>query len=62
MGILSMLIFGTIGIMRRFIPLPSGILAFSRGILGALYLLLFIRVTKRKMETLEFKKISGNSR
>ena len=58
MGILSMLIFGTIGIMRRFIPLPSGILAFSRGILGALYLLLFIRVTKRKMETLEFKSIA----
>ena len=27
----SMLIFGTIGIFRRYIPLPSGLLAFSRG-------------------------------
>ena len=31
----SMLIFGTIGIFRRYIPLSSGMLAFSRGLLGA---------------------------
>ena len=30
----SMLIFGTIGIFRRYIPLPSAFLAFARGILG----------------------------
>lgn len=35
-AVLSMLIFGTIGIFRRYIPLPSGILALSRGLLGAL--------------------------
>lgn len=34
----SMLIFGTIGLFRRYIPLSSGLLAFSRGILGALFL------------------------
>ncbi|MCR4676345.1 MAG: DMT family transporter [Sphaerochaetaceae bacterium] len=38
--IISMLIFGTIGVFRRFIPLPSAFLAFSRGILGGLFLLL----------------------
>ena len=36
--ILSMLIFGTIGILRRHIPLPSGALAFIRGAIGALFL------------------------
>lgn len=37
----SMLIFGTIGIFRRYIPVPSGVLAFVRGLLGAVTLLLF---------------------
>lgn len=37
--ILSMLIFGTIGIFRKLIPLPSGVLAMSRGGIGALFLL-----------------------
>lgn len=31
----AMMIFGTIGIFRRYIPLSSGMLAFSRGILGS---------------------------
>lgn len=39
MFIAAMLIFGTIGIFRRYIPLPSAFLAFSRGILGGLMLL-----------------------
>ena len=47
MFISSMLIFGTIGIFRRYIPLPSAFLAFSRGILGGLFLLAFSRITKK---------------
>ena len=39
----SMLIFGTIGIFRRYIPLSSGLLAFSRGVIGALFLGLFMK-------------------
>ena len=39
----SMLIFGTIGIFRRYIPLSSGLLAFSRGVIGALFLGIFIK-------------------
>jgi len=31
----AMLIFGTIAVFRRNIPLSSGLLAFSRGLLGA---------------------------
>ena len=44
MLIVSMLIFGTIGVFRRYIPLPSAFLAFARGILGGLFLLVFTRV------------------
>lgn len=46
--IISMLIFGTIGIMRRLIPLSSSLLAFTRGILGGVYLVIFMTLTKRK--------------
>ena len=46
MYISSMLIFGTIGIFRRYIPLPSAFLAFSRGILGGLFLLAVSRLRR----------------
>lgn len=46
----SMLIFGTIGVFRRFIPVPSAFLAFSRGLLGGLCILLLLRLKKRKTE------------
>ncbi len=46
--VLSMLIFGTIGIFRRYIPLSSGILALSRGLLGGLFLLVFLKIRKKK--------------
>ena len=50
MFISSMLIFGTIGIFRRYIPLPSAFLAFSRGILGGLFLMAFLKLKRRKPE------------
>ena len=40
----AMFIFGSIGIFRRFIPLSSGLLAFTRGILGAAVLFLFVLI------------------
>ena len=46
--ILSMVIFGTIGIFRRQIDLPSETLAFVRGILGSVFLLLAMRLTGRQ--------------
>ncbi len=42
MFVSSMLIFGSIGVFRRFIPLSSEFLAFSRGILGGLFLIVFL--------------------
>ncbi len=47
MFISSMLIFGTVGILRRYIPLSSALLAFARGILGGLFLLAFVKVRKK---------------
>lgn len=47
MIISSMIIFGTIGVFRKYIPLSSAFLAFSRGILGGLFLLLFIKLRKK---------------
>ncbi len=50
MLISAMLIFGTIGIFRRYIPLSSGMLAFSRGLLGSAFLFVFIRARGGKWE------------
>lgn len=35
----AMCIFGTIGILRRFIPLPSSLIALVRGVVGSVFLL-----------------------
>ena len=40
----SMCIWGTIGLVRRFLPVPSGFLAMARGLLGAAFLLLLVRL------------------
>ncbi|MBR7040543.1 MAG: EamA family transporter [Clostridia bacterium] len=48
MIISSMLIFGTIGVFRRAVPLPSAFLAFSRGITGGLFILAFIKLRRKK--------------
>ncbi len=42
-----MLIFGTIGIFRRYMPFSSAFIAFSRGLLGGMFILLFRRIKKR---------------
>ena len=44
----SMLIFGTIGLLRRFIDLPSAVIACFRGLLGCVLLLLLQRLRGRK--------------
>ena len=47
MIVASMLIFGSIGIFRRYIPLSSALLAFSRGVMGGIFILLFMKLTGR---------------
>ena len=47
----SMLIFGSIGVFRRFILLPSAVIACARGIVGALFLTLFTMVRGKRLFT-----------
>ena len=53
--IISMLIFGTIGIFRKFIPLDSAVISFSRGIIGTLFLIVFLLLKKDKPNFKELK-------
>ena len=45
----SMLILGTIGVFRRYIPLSSSLLSFFRGAIGSLFLLIFLLARGRKV-------------
>lgn len=46
--LLSMAVFGTVGIFVRFIPLPSTAIAFCRGVLGCVFLLILMALTGKK--------------
>lgn len=44
----AMTIFGTVGIFVRYIPLPAATVAFFRGVLGFLFILILMRLTGKK--------------
>lgn len=52
----AMLVFGTVGIFVRQIPLPSATIAFFRGVLGVVTLLLVMLCTKKKPNFSQIKK------
>ena len=54
--IFSMGVFGTIGLFRRLIPLPSGAIAFFRGLIGTLALLLIVFISRKKLDLTAIKK------
>ena len=54
--ILSMCIFGTIGILRRYIPLPSSLIALVRGIIGAGFLGIVTLVRKKPLNRVAVRK------
>ncbi len=54
--ILAMILWGTIGIFRRYIDLSSSLLAFARGIVGALFLYVFLKMRKYNMPKIQSKK------
>ena len=56
---LSMIIFGTIGIFRRYIPLPSSLVAMTRGLTGMLFLLLVMVLRKRGMNRAAVRRKLG---
>ena len=53
---ISMFTFGTIGIVRRNIPLPSDVIAFARGILGGVFLLLYLKISGRSFDRSRIRK------
>lgn len=55
----SMVIFGTIGILRRMIPLPSEALAFARGVLGSIFLLLVLKGSGRRFDAAAARRGAG---
>lgn len=48
MLIAAMTLFGTIGVFRHYIPLPSGLIACARGLIGALSTLALLPILRRK--------------
>ena len=52
----SMCAFGTIGLFRRLIPLPSGTIAFFRGLIGTLTLALVMLVMKKRPDVAAIKR------
>ena len=46
----SMVIFGTIGVVRRYIPLSSAAIAAARGLVGAVFLLLLRLLRRKKLD------------
>ena len=54
--IISMLVFGTIGIFVDGIDMPSGVIAAVRGFMGAAVIILFMFITKRKPDFKAIKK------
>ncbi len=52
----AMLIFGTIGIFRKYIPLSSSTLAMLRGFIGMAFLLLLLLVRKQRLGWVDIRK------
>ena len=54
--ILAMAIFGTIGIFRKYLPLPSGALAMLRGFIGMGFLLILVKIKRQPLSKPAIKK------
>lgn len=52
----AMGVFGTIGLCVRYIPLPSAAVAFTRGVLGCAFLLLFMLLTRKRFDRAAVKQ------
>lgn len=53
--VLSMTIWGTIGLFVRFIPLPAGFIALGRGVIGSVALIAYLKFAKIKFDVEGFK-------
>lgn len=55
--ILAMSIFGTIGIFRQWIPLPSATVALGRSVIGGLFLLLVLALRRKRPELAALRRV-----
>ena len=56
MLITSMVVFGTVGVFRRYIDLSSAMIAMTRGIVGAVFLLLFVLLRGKRLDGAAIRK------
>ena len=54
--IASMCIFGTIGIVRQYIPYPSSFVALIRGIIGTVFLLAVVAFSQKKLDSAAIRR------
>jgi len=60
MQVSSLIIVGTIGIFRRYIPLSSALIAFFRGLIGSISLVVFMKLRRTwRWQSMEAKKLAG---
>ena len=52
----ALIIFGTIGIFRKYIPMSSGLIAMVRGFVGVLFLLLVLAVRRERLSFVAIRK------
>ncbi|WP_197720354.1 DMT family transporter [Slackia heliotrinireducens] len=55
MFVIAVVIWGSIGIFVRYIPMPSSFIAFARGVIGVAFLLAFMAVRGKRMSYAEMK-------
>ena len=61
MIISSMLVFGSIEVFRRYIPASSAFLACSRGLIGGLFIFVFLKLARRGDKATAGRKTAGES-
>lgn len=55
--IIAMVIFGTIGVFRRYIPLSSSMIAMARGLIGVVFLAVLLAI---KRTPISWRAVKGN--
>jgi RarD protein len=58
----AVVLYGTIGMFLRYVSLPSELVAMCRGIIGSLFILLFLQVASRRTDGAGSADVSGSSK
>ncbi len=58
--IISVVLYGTIGLFLRYVDLPSELVAMCRGIIGSVFIVMFLLLIKKRRPVLDFDAIKRN--